>query len=263
MGRTIIEINPAFEPLRGKIERMLRDTIAAKIESEAKHHTDKVLPDGAKYIYEGRNNLYRIETGNVPMIVKDFKKANLLNRYAYCTVRKSKAARSYLNALKMEDLGFKTPHPIAYCEYRRGIDLIYSFYVSEELTGTQEMRLWEKKPDVSTLLPAFAAEIVKLHRAGVWHKDFSPGNILYKRDKNGQYEFYYVDLNRMQFGVHDYKKQIRMLRSINLNMEETARIGRLYGEAAGLDPDVTAREALHELDGYLAERKKKARLKRR
>ena len=124
------------------------------------------------------------------------------------------------------------------------------------------MRHWEDHPCAATLVPAFASEIWRLHQAGVWHKDFSPGNILYTISPDGRYEFHYVDLNRMKFGVHDPKRLMSMFRSINLNPAETARLGRLYAAASGKDAAAMGKEALRRLEGYFAERRRKALFKR-
>ena len=90
--RYIIKINPAYEKYRDIIEKIIK----------------KGKPENAEIIYEGRNLLYRIDLGASKGIVKDFRKPHLINSYAYTTVRKSKAARSYENALKMLELGFDT-----------------------------------------------------------------------------------------------------------------------------------------------------------
>lgn len=246
MKKIIIKCNPKYEGMREEVIKMLAGE----------------RPAGAREIYAGRNTLYRADVGGIPIVVKEFRKPNAVNAYVYTTLRSSKAARSFENGMKMLSLGFLTPEPVAYGEIREGIKLKGSIYVSRELTGAREMRHWEELPEADTLLPAFAAEIVRLHRAGVWHKDFSPGNILFTGDPAKGYEFHYVDLNRMKFGEHSRKHLMSMLRSINLNPAETARIGRLYGEAAGEDPAKTEREALRQLDGYLNERRRKARWKK-
>ena len=202
------------------------------------------------------------------VVVKEFKKPNLVNAYVYTTVRTSKAERSYRNAMRMSELGFLTPEPVAYGEVRNGIKLVSSCYICRELTGASEMRNWEDFPNAGTLIPAFAREIYRLHQAGVWHKDFSPRNILYKETAaekketaTGKYDFYYVDLNRMKFGVHDRKRQMSMFRSINLNPAETRKLAGYYAAVAGLDKATTEKEALEQLAGYFAERKRKSKLK--
>lgn len=241
-----IEINSRYEKYRTIIEDIV------------KHGK----PEQAEVIYRGRNILYRIDLGDIKAIVKDFKKPNIINAYVYTTIRESKAARSYRNATKILELGFDTPRPVAYGEVIKGLKLTNSYYISEELTGASEMRHWEDFDNADTLVPAFAREIWKLHQAGVWHKDFSPGNILYTGDSVQGYRFHYVDLNRMKFDVHDPKKLMSMFRSINLNPAETRRLGRAYAEASGEDPDKTEEKAASELEGYFAERRRKAFFKR-
>lgn len=242
----IIKINPAYEKYRPAIEEIIR----------------KGRPERSTVIYKGRNILYKTDLGGVTAVIKEFKKPNAVNAYAYTTVRKSKARRSFENASKMASLGFLTPGPIAYGEERDGLRLGRSCYISLELTGATEMRHWEDHPCAATLVPAFASEIWRLHQAGVWHKDFSPGNILYTISPDGRYEFHYVDLNRMKFGVHDPKRLMSMFRSINLNPAETARLGRLYAAASGKDAAAMEKEALRRLEGYFAERRRKALFKR-
>ena len=265
MGNIKIEINPAYENLRPEIERIIFETIKGKDIAFLSDKKAKFLPKGGAYIYEGRNHLFRIdvrntdENGATPVVVKDFKRPNLLNRYVYTTLRKSKARRSFENALKMEQLGFGTPSPVAYCEVKRKGALLWSFYVSVELEGVSEMRRWEEKPEVDTLLPAFAEEIWRLHQAGVWHKDFSPGNVLYRRMADGNYKFYHVDLNRMKFDVHDRRRQMRMFRAINLNAAEIERLARLYARVSGKDEEATVRQALDALEGYFREQRMKGK----
>ena len=244
--RYIVRINPDYERLRPLIEGIARGEV----------------PPDAVNIYEGRNTLYTTRLGDVQAVVKVFKRPNFINSYVYTTLRSSKGKRSFLNALELKRLGFLTPDPIACIEVRRGLKLVGCQYVCRELSGASEMRHWENFPDADTLLPAFAREMLRLHQAGVWNKDFSPGNILYKGDSASGYEFYYVDLNRMEFGVHDSKKLMRMFRAINLNSGETARLGRLYAEAAGTDPEDMEKEALRQLDGYFATQRRKNFFKR-
>lgn len=50
----------------------------------------------------------------------------------------------------------------------------------------------------SALLKAFAKYTSQLHMRGIVHKDYSPGNILWKYNEvSGEYSFYIVDVNKM------------------------------------------------------------------
>lgn len=251
MSKKILTVNPVYRHLQAEIEQLFDSAVANKSAQRKRGESAEWLPKDGEYIYRGRNSLYRIKLGGHSMIVKDFKRPHIINRHVYTTLRKSKAARSYQNAFKMKELGFKTPEPVAYFEYREGTSLLYSFYVSLELKGATEMRHWENRPETKKVLPLFAKEIFKLHRSGVYHRDFSPGNILYVANGGGSYDFYFVDLNRMKFNIHNPKMQMRMFRSINLNYEETERLARLYADEAGINPDKTAAEAKRQLKRYL------------
>lgn len=215
-------------------------------------------PADSEVIYGGtRNTLYRTIIDGESVITKQFKRPILINAFAYTTIRKSKAKRSYRNAMKMISLGFNSPEPIAWAELRNGLKLLDSIYVCLELKGATEMREWQELPCADTLVPAFAAEIFRLHQAGVFHKDFSPGNILFIKNTDGSYTFNYVDLNRMKFGVHDHASQMRMFRAINLNYDALDHLARKYARIAGEDEETIAKEAKLELDGYFKEQKQK------
>jgi tRNA A-37 threonylcarbamoyl transferase component Bud32 len=222
---------------------------------------EKGVPEGTEIIYKGRNTVYRMPVNGVTLIIKAFKLPNVINAYIYTTLRKSKAERSYINAKRLQQYGFLTPAVVAYAEVRDGMKLRESYYISEEFKGS-EIREWEKLPDSESLLHALAGEMVKMHEAGVWHKDFSPGNVLYSGDKDKGYRFYYVDLNRMQFGVKSKKKLMSMFKSINLNREETLRLAREYAKVSGRPIAEVEAEANMAMDAYHKRRQDKQRLKK-
>lgn len=150
--------------------------------------------------YSARNTIKTFDAEGYKINVKSFRKPFFINQIAYVTVRKSKAERSYENALKLVGKGFATPDPIGYIEQKEFGLLTNSFYLSihaefdgmlrELQTGTVESH--------KELLRQFALYIANLHKKQILHLDFSPGNILYKL-KEGVYTFYLVDLNRMKF----------------------------------------------------------------
>lgn len=245
MKQYIIVDNPQMQQLRQLVEEI----------------THNGVPDDAAVIYKGRNTVYALKRGDDNINIKAFHRPSLFNAFVYTLFRKSKADRSFANASRLIQLGINSPTPIGYGEERDRHRLLRSYYFSNQL-ASQNMRDWEQKPDCEPLLRAFAQEIVKLHQAGVWHKDFSPGNILYTGNADEGYTFYYIDLNRMKFDVTDRAKLMSMFRAINLSHAETERIARYYAEAAGLNPDETARVALNELDKYLAGKRRKRWLKK-
>lgn len=230
-----IVISPAYEYLRPQIEAIIKgDT-----------------PADAEVIYRGRNILYRTNLGNVDAVVKDFKTPNLINRWVYTRLRQSKAQRSYVNAVKMIEAGFLSPEPIAYGEQKVNGQLRHSYYISRNLEGASELRNWKNIPDIEHILPAFAAEILRLHQAGIYHRDFSPGNILFTGSAEEGYKFHYVDLNRINFDEHNPDVLNRMFRSIQWpDLEETKHLARLYAQASGKDEQEMENIAEKEYNGY-------------
>lgn len=218
--------------------------------------------DDARQIYRGaRNTLYDVsdDTGH-RLCVKHFRKAKFPNSYIYTTFRHSKARRSFDHASKLLSLGFLTPQPIAWSERRKGLKLCESYYICEYL-DLPNVRDWGKLPDADTLIDAMGAYMVTLHQAGVYHRDFSPGNILVDRLEGGKYRFYLVDINRMKFGVTDRKTLMSMFRSISVDPNDTCRLALAYAKASGDNPDIIVKEALKSLQQYLATKRNHQRWK--
>lgn len=219
------------------------------------------MPEDAEIIYKGRNRVFKLTRNGEELCVKAFRCPGFFNSFIYTNIRTSKAQRSFDNANTLLEAGIGTPDPRAWIECKSGGRLKESYFISKYIP-TENMRQWEEKPDNETLLREFAHEIVKFHNAGIYHKDFSPGNALYAPDGDRHYKFYFVDLNRMEFGVHDRKKLMRNFRAINLLEEETARLARIYADEAGIGPEAAAREAIRNLKCYKASKARHRAMKR-
>lgn len=239
-------INPEFEHLRKELSS-IPETIAVC---------------GTK-IFQGRNRIYRATIGGIDLTVKEFRVPSLANRIAYTFFRKGKARRSYDNAMTLGKLGIGTPEPIAYIEERAGGLLRRSYYVCRYWEG-DVVGGWEHKmSDSGAMLESLARFTLTLHQKGVYHKDFSQGNILYRRDKDGGFEFVLVDINRMLFGVHDTARLYRNFRSINIQSEhETVRFAEAYARVAGLDEEKMRTVAVGMLQQYMKEKALHHRLKK-
>lgn len=162
------------------------------------------LPDifhkEGEIIYQDRNTIKAFDMDQIRINVKSFKTPHLLNQFVYTLLRDSKAKRSYLYAKELIDRGINTPMPVAYIELRSALKLKRSYYVSEQTEFDDEMRVLQRGTleEHRDLIVAFAQYTAFLHSRNVLHLDYSPGNILFKKEKD-DYDFFLVDLNRMKF----------------------------------------------------------------
>jgi len=158
------------------------------------------FPESGEVIYEGRNVLKTFEVGTVSIVVKSFKIPLWINRFVYTYVRKSKARRSYEHSVEIIKRGFMTPLPVGYVAVLSSGFLSHSYYISLLVENAETIRPYMDffREEDEDLRIAFSRYTADLHSAGVYHIDYSPGNILVKK-QNGQFLFYLVDVNRMQF----------------------------------------------------------------
>lgn len=217
----------------------LRDNIAAILKND--------VPPEAEPIYMDRNTVYRLAIGNTTIVIKSFQVPNFIDSYLQTIVGKSKSHLSYINAKKLLQLGFRTPTPVAYGEVLNGNRLLRSYAMTEFISGG-DLRGWENNPDNEPLLRAFAAEMVKMHDAGILHRDFSPGNVLFTGTPALGFNFYHIDLNRMKFDVTSRARLLSMFGSLSTSREAIERLAGYYAEAAG-NPALAA-EAVKAYDEY-------------
>lgn len=215
------------------------------------YHSLKASFEGIREIFAGddhsihiaRNELKIIELGGIKTVVKSFKVPHLLNRIVYTYFRKSKAYKSYHNALHLEELGISTPMPIALIEFYESGLLGESFFIAEyfEYDFTIRTPLLEALEDRETIFKAFAAYTYDLHQKGVWHLDYSPGNILIKRTDKG-YKFSIVDINRMEFRPISTLEGCENFNKLWASDEELEIMGREYARLSGFNVAVTIAE---------------------
>ncbi len=157
-----------------------------------------IFADTTKSIHKARNELKVISLENLDIVVKSFKIPNLLNQVVYSYFRDSKARKSYTYALKIKDF---TPEPIGYIEFYKFGLLKESYFISEEFKYDYTIREPLLNKDFSNraaIFQAFARFTLELHNNNIYHNDYSPGNILIKKE-NDSFTFKIVDINRMNF----------------------------------------------------------------
>jgi len=165
-------------------------------------HIDQEFVRSDKSIHNARNQLKIVEIDGLKLVVKSFKVPNLLNKIVYTFLRDSKAKKSYDNAIRLEELHISTPQPVAYLEFYRAGLLNESYFITllEEYDFTIREVFHHKVKNTDEILKQFTKFTYDIHCKGVWHVDYSLGNILITQ-KDKTYRFALVDINRMEFKI--------------------------------------------------------------
>lgn len=185
----------------------------------------------------GRNVIKKFEFPGLVVNVKSFKPPHLINSFAYKYIRKSKARRSFEYAQELLKRGIKTPDPLAYFEFMGSWGLGNSYYFSRHLLYDYtfyDLRDSYRKPVFEDLLRQFARFAYELHERGVYHKDFSAGNILITVEEN-QSSFFLIDLNRMKFINLDLDLRMKNLSRLTEDPEVLRIIAEEYAKVSGWD----------------------------
>ena len=212
-------------------------------------------------IHKARNEIKILDYENRKLVVKAFKIPHFINKIVYNFFRDSKAKRSYENSVKLVNLGIKTPTPIGYIEFNSFLFFRESYYVCEYYNYDFEIRAvfkddtFENKEEI---IKQFIEFTFDLHNKGVYHIDYSPGNILVKKIED-KYEFYIVDVNRMKFVDFDLDLRMKSMMKLTSNSEYNKMIMSDYAKVSGLAlDDVTSKFTyyLREQEKYLEKKKK-------
>jgi len=169
------------------------------------------LPDifhtGGETIYKSRNEIKVFDVNGVKINVKQYKVPIFINRIIYTFFCPSKAYRAYMYAFKLLAKGIDTPRPVAYILFKKTGLIHQCYFISLQSPYPRNMYEFGKgsltgRESIITSLAHYTAQ---LHESGIYHKDFSPGNILFQQTDD-EVKFLLVDINRMQFGPVSIRK---------------------------------------------------------
>lgn len=181
-----------------------------------------------------RNKIKLFKVDGKTINIKSFKKPHLINKIAYKYFRKSKARRSFEYANILLEKGIGTPEPIAYFENQDAIGLVDSYYVSEHLECDLTYRELVEIPDFpdhENILHQFTRFSFDLHEKGIEFLDHSPGNTLIKKNASGNYDFFLVDLNRMNFHENmDFDARMKNLSRLTPKKDMIALMSNEYSK---------------------------------
>ena len=179
-----------------------------------------------------RNTIKLFDLEGKTVNIKSFKIPNVINQVAYKYFRKSKAKRSFEYANKLLENGIGTPQPLAYSENFTLLGLEKSFYCSEHLQAELTFRELVQNPDYpdhENILRQFTKFTFDLHQKGIEFLDHSPGNTLIKKGSQDQYEFFLVDLNRMNFHEDmDFDSRMKNFHRLTPKIEMIAVMSEEY-----------------------------------
>jgi serine/threonine protein kinase len=246
-----VMINPGYDYLRDWIE---------------------AIPDSfdreGDVIYRARNVIKVFSPGNGLVVnVKKFRRPHFFNRIVYTFFKKSKACRSYYYTLRISEKGFETAGPVAFIEVHKGGLLSDSYYVSLQCRDVREIREYYSGPLAGNerLMDAFARYSAALHDAGVYHLDYSPGNILFREDPaSGEYHFIPVDVNRMKFMPVSPDRGCRNFARLFADDEIYKHIGAVYSQSRKeiFGKEEAVRLILKYKNRFLKKKARKEKLKR-
>ena len=200
---------------------------------------DHFLIEG-KILVNGQRNIIKLfEFEEITLSIKSFKKPNLINKIVYRYFRKSKARRSFEFASKLMEMQIGTPQPVAFFENYDFIGLKDSYYVCEHLENVFEFReivqntAFKNRDEILRQFTRFSFE---MHQKGIEFLDHSPGNTLIRKNNDGSYSFFLVDLNRMQFHeTIDFKTRMKNLSKITHKKDMIAVMSNEYAKLSGED----------------------------
>ncbi len=169
--------------------------------NQFEHIIKKFDKEGTRVGDSTRNVIKYFNINGTDINFKSFRTPNFFNKIVYSHFRKSKARRSFENALFLLSKGLDTPEPVAYLEYYDMLGLNASYYISRQLDDVVELRtvlVDPHFPDRENILRKYTTYFFYMHEHGIEFLDNSPGNSLVKKSGD-EYIIYLVDLNRMRF----------------------------------------------------------------
>ena len=187
--------------------------------------------DKGEIMYAKRNILQRYNG----FISKQFATPSLWRGVIYGWFCPSKAKRSFEYAHRLDTL---TPTPIAYREVRYCGVLRESWYVCQESECKHTFNdLIHNKtfPNRELILQAIGRFTAELYLRGVFHQDYSGGNILFNEDGS---KIEIIDLNRLKFyRKMPLKKGLQLFERLNIDKDALSILGATFAQPLGLDKD--------------------------
>jgi len=202
----------------------------------------KPLPERFDFIGQemktGKTELRLVSVNGLLLTVKRFNRISLAHRILFSTICKSKARMAYEHSMLLAERDL-TPKPVAYIDiYSKGL-LQTSFYIClyTDRRPVEEM-LSLPVAEADEGLKSFARFTCRLHKAGIYHDDYTLNNVLYKY--NGfSYDFSLIDNDNLRIGRYSRRRGIRNLRRLSLPVDKMAIVAAEYARESGTNELIT------------------------
>ena len=203
-------------------------------------------------VYDGRNRVVHFSFNGLSLMVKRFKRVNVVQKVIYTFFRKTKAERAFLFAEEFAKRGIDTPQRVAYIEEKRVGFFDVGYFVCIEAIGTETSLLLREVQDYpKNLAEAVAQQIVIMHERGILHGDMNLSNFLCTQDDKG-YHFTMIDINRSRFcdGMPSNEDCLKNMVRLTHRRDLYEDLIRRYALLRVWDADSTAKKALAMLDRF-------------
>ena len=237
----------------------------SSFEAELKDNILNFDVKGEDYGNQKRNSLKLFKLNDLTINVKSFRIPNMVNQIVYRFFRKSKAQRSFEYANNLLDLQVGTPNPIAYFELPSALLFKKSYYISEQLDCDLTYRELSRDlnyPEHEIILRAFTRFTYDLHQKNINFLDHSPGNTLIKK-LGDIYEFYLVDLNRMQFKPMDFETRIKNFARLTVQKSMVKTMSDEYAKCCGESFETVFKLMWQYTEEFQEKHQRKGRLKKK
>jgi len=228
--------------------------------SELLKNIQSYFKESQNSIHKARNEIKIIDFQDKSLVIKSFKVPHFINRVVYTFFRDTKAKKSYENSVKIVQF---VPKPIGYIEFKKSLLLQESYFVSENFKYDFTIRepLVERDfLDKEKIFKEFALFTFKLHVEGIFHLDYSPGNILIKRENEG-YVFKIVDINRMKFKTLSLDERLENFSKLWARDEDLKIIIKEYAKLYKSDEESCIKTALKYSQAHKNRKNAKKRLR--
>lgn len=231
-----------------------------KIFEDFLYNIKEFFQENSNTIHKARNEIKVLEHKDKNLVVKSFKIPNILNKIVYTFFKKSKACKSYEYALKIGDF---TAKPIGYIEFFKSSLIDESYFVSEQFDydcTIREPLLDTNYSEKVEIFKAFARFTYSLHENNIYHLDYSPGNILLKKE-NDEFIFKIVDINRMKFLSMPLDLRLENFKKLWAKDEDLEIIIKEYAKVSNENEDECIKKALNYSRAHKAKMNFKKRIR--